>query len=146
LSIKIKDTFFVLKIFIFIHLLYTETVSELLVTIITEGIFMAHAITKKNYTQEIINAPMPVILDVYAPWCGPCQFMKPIFEQLEKELNTKIIFATLNVEEDRELSIELGISSIPAFIFFNQGSLVAKEVGSMSHDEFITKIKKHFNI
>jgi thioredoxin 1 len=111
-----------------------------------EGTFMAHAITKKNYELEILDAVRPVILDVYAPWCGPCQFMKPIFEQLEKEFNSEIIFTTLNVEEDRELSIELGISSIPAFLFFNNGTLVAKEVGSMSHEDFVSKIKKHFQI
>lgn len=107
---------------------------------------MAHAITKKNYELEILNAVHPVIIDVYAPWCGPCQFMKPIFEQLEKEFSSQIIFATLNVEEDRELSIELGISSIPAFLFFNNGILVAKEVGSMSYEDFTLKIKKHFHI
>lgn len=107
---------------------------------------MAHAITKKNYELEVLDAIVPVIVDVYAPWCGPCQFMKPVFEQLEKEFEKQISFGMLNVEEDRELSIELGISSIPAFLFFNNGKLIAKEVGSMSHAEFLAKIKKHFSL
>jgi thioredoxin 1 len=106
---------------------------------------MARAITKKNYESEVLKSNLPVIIDVYASWCGPCTFMKPIFTQLEQEFENRILFATLNVEEDRELSIELGISSIPAFLFFNNGVMVGKEIGTMSYEEFLEKIKKHLN-
>lgn len=104
---------------------------------------MALAITKNNYQSEVLQAQEPVIVDVFASWCGPCQHMKPIFAQLEEELGQQYIFGTLNVEEDRELSMELGVSSIPSFLFFKNGSLVAKEVGMMSADAFKEKIAKH---
>ena len=70
--------------------------------------------------------------------------MKPIFAQMEQELSKEIVFATLNVEEDRELSMELGISSIPSFLFFKDGKVVGKEVGPMSIPVFHEKIKKYF--
>ena len=56
---------------------------------------------------------MPVIIDIYATWCGPCQYVIPIFEELEKELKNKYKFAKLNIDEERDLAIQYNVSSIP---------------------------------
>ena len=105
---------------------------------------MAISITSANYQQEVVQSEIPVIVDVFAVWCGPCHHMKPIFESLEKEFVGIYKFATLDVEEDRQLSIDLGITSIPTFLFFKNGILVGKEVGSLSADRFKDQLKKYF--
>ena len=100
-------------------------------------------ITKENYQTEVLDSKIPVILDVFAVWCGPCQHMKPIFEALEKEMGDSYKFATLNVEDDRALSVELGVSSIPSFFFFKEGKLIAKELGLMNLQTMKQKILSH---
>src|ERR1700733_14419548 len=96
---------------------------------------MAVSITPENHEAEIKNASKPVVLDVYATWCGPCQQMEPIVEELEKELGSKYTFAKLNVDEAREISIRFGVSSVPTFIFIKNGAVKGKETGYMDKEE-----------
>lgn len=103
---------------------------------------MALSITKDNVEQEINKSSLPVILDVYATWCGPCQQMKPIFDELEKELGTKCKFATLNVDEARELSIQYGVTSVPTFIFIKNGEIKHKETGYMGKEDLKAKLEE----
>lgn len=104
---------------------------------------MPVAITNENLEQEITKSPQPVIMDVFATWCGPCQYMAPIFEELAKELSDKYKFATLNVDEAREVSIQYGVTSVPTFVFIKDGNVVAKETGQMSKDDLKEKITQH---
>lgn len=101
---------------------------------------MPIAITQENADQYIKQSSKPVVVDVYAVWCGPCQMMAPIFDKLEQELGEKYTFAKLNVDEARELSIQLGVSSVPTFLFIKNGTVVGKEVGSMSQEDLEDKI------
>lgn len=117
---------------------------SLLHTYFKERFYMAISITKANYQQEVLDSKIPVVMDVFAVWCGPCQYMKPIFDSLEKEYDGVYKFVVLDVEEDRALSTELGITSIPTFLFFNKGTLVAKELGSVSITAFKDNLKKYF--
>ena len=75
---------------------------------------MAVSITQENFEQEITQATQPVVLDVYATWCGPCQQMMPIVDELEQEFAGKIKFAKLNVEEEKEIAMQFEIEGIPA--------------------------------
>jgi len=103
---------------------------------------MAIAITQQNFEQEIAMATKPVILDVYATWCGPCQQMTPIVEELEAELGHTYKFAKLNVDEAREISIKYGVTSVPTFIFIKDNVVKGKETGYMSKEMLQEKIEE----
>jgi len=99
------------------------------------------AITEENHKKEVEESTKPVVLDVYAPWCGPCQHMTPIFEELEKEMGDTYTFAKINVDEARELSIKYGVSSVPTFVFIKNNEVKGKETGYMSKDDLKAKIE-----
>lgn len=100
-------------------------------------------LTKDNYVQEVEQASKPLIIDVSATWCGPCQQMKPIFEQLAKELGQHYSFLELNVDESHELAIKFNVSSVPTFIFMNEGKIVGTERGYMPLHELRNKIEDY---
>jgi len=104
---------------------------------------MALSITQHNVEQIVNEATKPIIIDVYAPWCGPCQQMEPIIEELEKELGDRYLFAKLNVDEARDLSIKYGISSVPTFVFIKDGIIKGKETGFM-HKEALKEKIEHY--
>ena len=92
-------------------------------------------LTEANYTPEVEDAKIPVIIDFYATWCGPCKITKPIFEELSAEYEGKVKFALLNIDQHRNLAIKFGITSIPAFTIIKDGEAQGKITGSKSHDE-----------
>lgn len=102
-------------------------------------------ITPENHDKEIKQSSKPVILDIYASWCGPCQQMEPHFKELEEEFSHLYTFAKLNVEEGRDLSIkEYGVTSIPTIVFIKDGKTLAKEVGYIDKDTLRNKIETLF--
>lgn len=103
---------------------------------------MALGITKENFEQEIGQETKPVVIDVFATWCGPCKQMTPIFDEISKELGDKYKFASLNVEESRDISIKYGVTSVPTFLFIKNNVVKGKVVGSMSKDDLKGKIKE----
>ena len=106
---------------------------------------MAIAITPENHEAEVKKSNKPVVLDIYAPWCGPCQQMNPTMEELEKELGDKYKFAKLNVDEAREVSIkEYGVTSVPTFVFIKDGVVKGKETGYMTKEALLEKITTAF--
>ncbi|MBN2266979.1 MAG: thioredoxin fold domain-containing protein [Candidatus Babeliaceae bacterium] len=107
---------------------------------------MVVTITKDNYKKDVEEATLPVVIDVYATWCGPCQMVKPVFEQVARELADKCIFGEINVEESRELAAKFGVTSIPTFIFIHNNEIKGKERGYFSADELKTKIQAYFGV
>lgn len=101
---------------------------------------MVISLTKQNFKSDIEEASKPIVIEVYATWCGPCQHMMPIFEELEKELNAKYVFAKLNVDESRELAIHYSITSVPSFLFIKNNQVKGKEIGFMSKEDLKDKI------
>ncbi len=87
-------------------------------------------LTQANFVQEVEKATKPVVIDVYASWCGPCQQMQPIFAALEKEMGETYKFVQLNVDEARELSIKFGITSVPTFLFVKNNQVMAKKLAT----------------
>ena len=102
---------------------------------------MPIVINKENFEMEIRQSDMPIVIDVYATWCGPCQQMKPIFAELEQEFLGKCKFASLNVDEARDISIMFGVTSVPTFIFYNNVEMHSKETGYMSKQALKSRVE-----
>ena len=101
-------------------------------------------VNSENFEQEITKSTQPVVLDVFASWCGPCLQMAPIFEELAKEMSEKYKFAKLNIDEERDLAIQYNVSSIPTFIFIKNGEVVGRELGYMDKETLKSKIEGIF--
>lgn len=101
---------------------------------------MPISINKDNFEVEVKRCKMPIIIDVYATWCGPCQQMKPLFAELAEEFKGRCKFVALNVDEARDLSIMFGVTSVPTFVFYNNGEMHAKDTGYMSKEALRARI------
>ena len=96
-------------------------------------------VNNENFKSTVLESSKPVLLDFWAPWCGPCQQVMPLLEECASN-NDNIIFAKVNVDENREIAAEYGIRGIPTMLLFNQGELVATHVGAASKNELETFI------
>jgi len=85
--------------------------------------------TEQNFEQEVLKSDIPVVVDFWAPWCGPCQMMGPIMEELAKEIGDKAKIGKMNVEENKEIASQYGIMSIPAIKIFKNGEVVKEFIG-----------------
>ena len=92
-------------------------------------------VTDRTFTGEVMNFPGPVVLDCWAPWCGPCRMVAPILDQLAKEFSGKVKFAKLNTDENQATARQFGIQSIPTLLFFKSGVLVNRLVGALPKGE-----------
>ena len=87
-------------------------------------------ISKSNFQEEVMNSPVPVLLDFWAPWCGPCRMVGPILEEVAAE-RSDIKVCKINVDEEMELAVRFGIVSIPTLVVMKNGELANKAVGYM---------------
>jgi len=97
-------------------------------------------INKNNFEEEIMKSKIPVIVDFWAEWCGPCRMMGPVFEDLSKEYTGKVKFAKLNVEEEEILAANNDIRGIPALIIFKNGKEIGRIVGYQPKDQLKQKL------
>ena len=87
-------------------------------------------ITRENFENEVMKSNIPVLIDFWAPWCGPCQMMGPIIEQLAEEYEGKAKVGKVNVDEEGELSQAFGVMSIPTIVLVKDGKVVKQVVGA----------------
>ncbi|MBU1007870.1 thioredoxin [Candidatus Dependentiae bacterium] len=105
---------------------------------------MALTITSENFEAEVLKSEVPVVIDVFATWCGPCQQVAPIFDELAKELEGTYKLVKINIDDERDIAINYNVSSIPTFLFIKGGELVSKEMGYHSKEDLKKKIEKVF--
>jgi len=100
-------------------------------------------VTDTNFSDEVISSEKPVLVDFWAPWCGPCKAIGPVINELAGEFNDKIKFTKCNVDENPITPAKYGIRSIPTLIFFKDGSIAEQVVGAVPKaklEEIINKI------
>ncbi|MDK2801193.1 MAG: thioredoxin 1 [Clostridiales bacterium] len=100
-------------------------------------------ITKDNFDQEVRNSDIPVLVDFWAAWCGPCRMVAPIIDELADDFNGRAKVGKLNVDEQRELAAEFRVMSIPTIMLFKNGEIVDKVVGARSKADFAAMIERN---
>lgn len=98
------------------------------------------AINDSNFEEMVINSQIPVLLDFWAPWCGPCRMISPIVEELSKEYEGKWLIAKCNVDESTDIPMKFGIRNIPTLLFFKDGVMKEKMVGSTTKAAIVAKM------
>jgi len=100
-------------------------------------------VTAANYKQEVLQSTLPVLLDVWAAWCGPCRMIAPVLEQLALEQVDKLKVAKLNSDENMALATELSIMSLPTLLVFKNGKEVTRLVGMMPKQAILSRIQPY---
>ena len=98
-------------------------------------------LTKETFKQEVLESGIPVLVDFRAPWCGPCQMVLPIIEELGNEL-TDVKICKVNVDEQPELAREYRVMSIPTLMVFENGQMVKREMGAKPKNELLAMLGK----
>lgn len=98
-------------------------------------------ITSKNFKEEVLKSDLPVLVDFWASWCGPCKMMTPVVEQIEKEMDGRAKVCKINIDEEQDLAIEYGIMSIPTFLIFKDGKVVNSAVGVRDKQELLSLLQ-----
>ncbi len=98
----------------------------------TENMKMVKEIKSTEFNTEVLKSDIPVVVDFYAPWCGPCKMLSPVIEKLAAEYNGKAKFVKVNVDESAALATTYNISGVPTLILFNNGKIADTTVGFSS--------------
>jgi thioredoxin 1 len=101
---------------------------------------MALTFTEENFTQEVIESQIPVLVDFWATWCGPCKMISPIVEQISVEMAGKAKVGKIDVDENNSLASQYNVRSIPTLLFFKGGQVVDAIIGATSKDVITQKL------
>jgi thioredoxin 1 len=94
-----------------------------------------HIVTDTSFSADVLQSSEPVVVDFWAPWCGPCKMIAPALEEIAGEMAGKIKIAKVNVDENQEIAAQYGIRSIPTLMIFKDGKLAATKVGAGSKSD-----------
>ncbi|MCR5255978.1 MAG: thioredoxin [Acetatifactor sp.] len=103
---------------------------------------MEHVFTAENFEAEVLKADLPVLVDFYADWCGPCKMMAPVVAQMAEKYDGKLKVGKLNVDDSGMIAQQYKVMSIPTFIIFKNGEAVNTSIGAVSPAEFEETITK----
>ncbi len=101
---------------------------------------MAIHVTDANFDEMVINSKLPVMVDLWAEWCGPCKMIGPIIEEIAKEFEGKALITKMDVDSNPETSAKYGIRNIPTVLYIKGGQIVDKQVGAVPKAKFIEKL------
>ena len=104
---------------------------------------MAHEFTDANFKTEVLDSDKLSVIDFWAEWCGPCRAISPVIEELAKDYNGKVNIGKVNVDHNPSVSINYGITSIPAILFIKGGKVVDKQIGAVPKSIIEKKIQAH---
>ena len=96
---------------------------------------------KETFEQEVLQSDIPVLVDFWGTWCGPCKMIAPIVKEIADEYDGKILVGKVNVDEEPDLTMQYNVSSIPTLMVFKNGQLVNKAVGYREKDEILKMLK-----
>ena len=97
-------------------------------------------ITKAIFEEEVLNSPIPVVIDFWATWCGPCRMIAPVIEEIAEEYASVVKVGKVNVDEEPELASQFGIISIPTVVLVKDGQISAKSVGYRTKEQLTNEL------
>jgi len=101
---------------------------------------MAIEITDANFEEVVLNSTIPVVVDFWAEWCGPCRMITPIIEEMSGEFEGKAVVGKVNVDQNPGVSAKFGIRNIPTILFVKGGEVVDKVVGAVPKEQMVSKL------
>jgi thioredoxin 1 len=102
--------------------------------------------TDTNFEQEVLKSDIPVLVDFWAPWCGPCRMVSPLVDEIAEELTGKLKVVKVNTDENQEIAVKYGIRSIPTLGIFKDGQIVDGVIGAVPKQTIKDKLTPHLSV